>query len=416
MSGPGAEPGRPGLGIRPVTDGEFAEFLRALDAAAGLHQTRELTEEARAGYDLSRTLAVFDGRRIVGGTGSDVLELTLPGPEVTPVTRVTATGVLPTHRRRGLLTALMARQLHTIREAGEPLAILTAAEGGIYGRFGYGAAGFAMGVEVARTHADPPRASGHLRLVEPAEAAGILPGVFDRHRRTQPGQISRAPAFWSAWLGDGERQRAGFPPRFLAVAEDLAGDPYGYVAYRFPEGFQRPASTRTVWVEELVAATPSARLDLWWFCLGLDLVGVVDAPNVPVDDPLRWMLPDPRRVRVTGLSDFLWLRLVDVAAALRTRRYGLPGEVVLEVDDAFCPANSGRYRLRASADGAECTCTSGDADLALDVSALGSAFLGGVRFSTLAGAGRVVELRPGGLHRADLLFSSEPAPWSVTDW
>jgi predicted acetyltransferase len=404
--------------IRPVTSEEFPEFVRVVDAAAGLHVTDDGVAAAREGYDLARTLAAFDGSRIVGGTGSDVLHLTLPGSVMAPVARVKETGVLPTHRRRGVLTALMARLLEDALRLGQSLSILYAAEGGIFGRFGYGPAAFAVGVEIDRAHtslASSVLPSARVRLLGDAEAGDLLPALFDDHRRTQPGQVERPAHFWRTWLEDGERLRRGAGPRFVAVCEDAAGWPAGYVSYRFTGGYP-PTTARVLVVEDLVAVTAGARAALWSYCLNIDLVGAIRCTNTPVDEPLRWMLTDPRRLEVTGVMDFLWLRLVDVPAALQARRYPTAGGVVLDVADDVCPDNAGRYLLEAAPDGAECRRTDRPAELALGVTELSAAYLGGVRLATLARAGRVSELSRGALGRADELFAWEPAPWTVTDW
>jgi predicted acetyltransferase len=173
---------------------------------------------------------------------------------------------------------------------------------------------------------------------------------------------------------------------------------------------------QTLVIEDLVAVTDEARRALWSYCLGFGQAVLVTAPNVPIDEPVGWMLADPRRLRVTRVRDFLWLRLLDVASALGARRYAAPGAVVLEVADATCEDNAGRYRLDAQDADATCERTGASPDLALGVDDLAAAYLGGVAFRTLARAGRVTEFTLGAVARTDLMFASRPAPWTVTDW
>jgi predicted acetyltransferase len=134
----------------------------------------------------------------------------------------------------------------------------------------------------------------------------------------------------------------------------------------------------------------------------------------PVDEPARWRLADPRRLRTTHIGDQLWVRLLDLPAALRARRYAADGELVLEVTDALRPRNQGRWRLQGGPDGAACEPTGAEPDLALDVATLGAAYLGGPRLSVLARAGRVAELTPGALGRGDQMLVSEPSPLCTT--
>lgn len=134
--------------------------------------------------------------------------------------------------------------------------------------------------------------------------------------------------------------------------------------------------------------------------------------DLPIDEPLRFMLADPRRLRTSRFTDALWVRVVDIPASLSGRRYRMSGEVVLDVSDPFLPENSGRYLVTGGPDGAECAPTNRDADLALEVSDLGAAYLGGAQLCTLAEAGRVQELKPGALRRANLMFSSDRTPFT----
>ena len=198
-------------------------------------------------------------------------------------------------------------------------------------------------------------------------------------------------------------------------AEPSEGEPAGYLTYRVCQRWTDGLPDSVLMVEELIALTPEARAGLWQYAFGVDLVSVVKAGNVPVDEPLRWMLTDGRRVRVTASKDFLWVRLLDVEAALSVRRYASDSTLVLEVADAAAPATGGRYRLTGGPLGeATCQRTEQIADLTLDVADLAAAYLGGVRFTTLAHAGRVGELVPGALARADHLFADAAVPYCCT--
>jgi predicted acetyltransferase len=275
-----------------------------------------------------------------------------------------------------------------------------------------------MSVEIDRAHtafAPHTQPVGELRLLDGDEAAEVLPALFDEHRLAQPGQVMRTRAFWPAWLRDPECRRWGAGRRF-AVAYESASVLSGYATYRFWEGLGSDRPSRALIVEDLVGTNADARAGLWSHCLNADLIDLVRAANVPVDEPLPWMLADPRRLRVTALFDFLWIRILDVPRALSARGYAAPGRLVLEVTDDTCPANSGRFELDVDAAGAACRRTRKTPDLALGASELGATYLGGVSFAVLARARRVEEHTPGGLARADALFNSRPAPWCVTDW
>lgn len=399
---------------------ELPAFARAVDTAFGLHPTDELVAVTRSVAELDRTLAVVDDGEIVAGAAALTFELTLPGLTTVPAAAVTEVGVLPTHRRQGLLTALMRRQLDDVAARGEPVAVLGASESRIYGRFGYGCAAMCCSVEIEATGDRPSRPGpdgSRFRLVGSDAMAAVLPGIYDRYRLTQPGEVSRTPGWWDGFRIDPEVFRGDAGARFGVVYSDPAGEPAGYVTYRMKVDWLHD-DHHVMFVEDLVATTPEARIALWRYCLSVDLVTTVTAPNVPVDDPFGWTLPDPRRFAVTGVSDLLWLRLVDLPVALAARRYCAEGALVLEVADAFRPAQAGRYRLDAGPEGAECRRDdpTGEVDLALDVAQLGAAFLGGVRFTTLARAGLVDERRAGALARADALFASSPMPWCSTDF
>ena len=407
--------------IRTVGPDEVPEFVAAVEASFGHHAGEEDLEDGRLMYEPGRCFGAFVDGRIVGGTATLSLELTVPGGATVAAGGVTTAGVLPTHRRRGLFRELTARQLQDVAARGEAVSLLTASEGTIYGRFGYGVACVSTAVEVARgsaAFASPVVGPGEMRLLGPEECALLLPEIFDRYRRAQPGEVSRSEAYWEVLLRDRERWRDGASARFVAAHEAPDGDVDGYVAYRVRGDWPGQIPDFTVEVEEVVAVSPGVRAALWRYVLHVDLIGRVSAWNLPPDEPLRWLLADPRGMRVTGVTDMLWLRLIDPAAALRARRYGAAGRLVLEVEDAFYPANTGRYVLEGGPDGAEARPAGAGMlpDLAVRVADLGAAFLGGVRFSTLARAGRVVEHTARTVALADAMFASDPLPHCLTDF
>jgi predicted acetyltransferase len=405
--------------VRPVAAEELEGFVWALEIAAGRSLSELAMKEARTAYEPARTVAAFEDGRIVGGTASNRLHLTLPGLTSAVAARITLTAVLPTHRQRGLATALMRQQVGDLSERGEPLAIFTTSSAGIYHRFGYSPASFAMGIETETSYrpVEDRLRRGTLRMLDPREYGTIFPEVFERHRLVQPGQVSRAASFWNIWLEDHDFYRAeGQSERFGVVYLDESSTAQGYLTYRLERGELREQPVRSLVVEDLVCVSAEARRALWGYCLEFRQALTVKAPNIPIDDPIAWILIDPRSVRVTRMRDFLWLRLVDVSAALGARRYSVDGSIVFQVLDDVVPRNSGRHRLDGGPDGAECVRTSQAPDLELSVRDLAAAYLGGVSFSTLARAGRVHERMPCALAKADALFGSRPAAWTVTDW
>ena len=387
----------PELIIRPVTDEELPAFN-------------------------DTEMAAFDGDRIVGTAGIYSFQLTVPGPpgrtRQLEAAGVTAVGVLPTHRRRGILTRLMARQLDDIAERGEPLALLTASEGGIYGRFGYGAATFFRKVDVDSRRARlirPPEGPGRVLLLDNAEAAKVLPAVYDRTRRVKVGEVSRSEAWWTELLRDSEHHQGGHGKRFDAVHERVPGEADGYVTYRFQHNWVEQQPRGIVHVEELVAADDEVHSALWSYLLGIDLAETVRG-YVPLDDPMAWRLIDGRSFRTSRIGEHVWLRVLDVPAALAGRGYGADGRLVLRVDDRFRPASGGTFRLVVADGTGEAGPARGRPDLELAAGELGSLYLGGVAWRDLARAGRVAEHTPGALELADRMFASYPAPWSSTDF
>jgi len=409
--------GRVEIELRAVREDEWPALARVDGAAFGAPPGEEELAGDLRGWELDRSLAAFERDQIVGMAAAYSFDLTLPGLTTTPAGGVTWVGVLPTHRRQGVLTRMMRHQLEDFHHRGEPLAVLTASESTIYGRFGYGPATTRVDYRLDRRHAAlsrPGQTEGRLVLADLPTAAKVLPEVHDRCRRRQPGDISRPSRWWSSHFRRAENPRREAGRSIFVLCEGEGGEIDGYASYRVRRSDSAVLHMAdAILVEDLTAATPGAYTALWQYLTSLDLSVLVQADNRPVDEPLRWMLADPRRLEGV-ISDHLWVRLVDLPAALAARRYGIEGDLVLEVQDRLCPWNHGRWQLLGAPGEAECRPTRAAPDLAMGVDDLGAVYLGGVRLSTLARAGRIEERVPGTLARADLLFACEPQPWCGT--
>jgi predicted acetyltransferase len=397
--------------IRPIQPEELEAFTAAMGTAFGFDVGPEILEQWRGVGELDRSLAVFDGAEIVGTAGIFSYSLTVPGA-VLPMAGVTWVSVKPTHRRRGVLTRMMRRQLDDIHERGEPLAGLWASESIIYDRYGYGPAAEGVELRIDRlrtTLAHGSQPSGRTRLVSRDEALASWPAVYDEVLSTRPGMYSRNEAWWKYHV---LRQSTGRPGRssgsfYVQYEED--GRPLGYARYRIRPDQQGGSPDGTLLVLELMPATDAAYTALWSYLFGVDLIGTIEAYLRPVDEPLLWMLADPRRL-ARRPWDSLWIRIMDVAPALEGRRYATPGRLVLEVKDEFCPWNEGRYELEAGPDGARCRRSDAEPDIVLDAMDLGAVYLGGTRFQALRRAGRV-QGESEALKRADAMFAWDPLPW-----
>ena len=296
--------------IRPITAGDFETYIRAVERAFGEFSRPEDVANERTIFELDRSLAAFDGDRIVGTTGAFSLTVTVPGGAV-PMAGVTAVGVQPSHRRRGLLTMLMRRQMDDVRERGEATAGLWASEGAIYQRFGYGLASYVGRFDIDKdrtTFARPASWPGSISLIDRDEAMAAFPqiyqGVVDRY----PGMVARSPAKWQYAYADLEHWRDGASPLFFALYESPFG-PEGYVAYRVKVDWPQGIARNELRVRELMATTTEAYAALWRFCFEMDLVGKIEGWGRPSDEALLHLLAHPRALRFS-LGDGLWLRLV----------------------------------------------------------------------------------------------------------
>jgi predicted acetyltransferase len=352
-----------------------------------------------------RLHVALEGDAIVGCAGAFQFELTVPGGTV-QTAGVTVVGVLPSHRRRGILRELMRVQLDDIRERGEPLAALWASEGGIYGRFGYGLAALCGDMDLQRAHADfsmPVEWPGTKRVVARDEALRLFPQVYDRVRARRPGMFARTKGWWgSRVFDDPEWRRAGGGELSYAVLE-RDGSPEAYALYRLNIAFEDGLPSGATVVIEAMGAGPEAEVAMWRYLLDVDWMARIEASLLPVDHPLLLLLTEPGRMRFR-IGDGIWMRLVDVGAALAARSFTNDDDLVLEVADTFCPWNDACFRL----DG---TKTMEEPDLRLSVGALGSLYLGGFTVEQLAAVGRIEEVTEGAVGRAQTLFRTDRAPW-----
>ncbi|MFJ4775018.1 GNAT family N-acetyltransferase [Streptomyces sp. NPDC088762] len=390
----------------------YDQLELAFGGVADLPQERKLYRELT---ETERSLGVWDGETCVGSAGAFSFRLSVPGGALVPAAGVTMVGVSPTHRRRGVLSSLMRRQLDDIRSGGEPLAVLTASDPAIYGRFGYGTATYALALDIDTTRValsvPPGTDEVRLRLADPEQALAACERVYAALVPRRPGMPARQPGWERLALLDPPGGRDGRSPLQCVLAEREDGEVVGYARYRVKPDWEPSGSEGKVDVVDLDALDPVAGAALWRYLFGIDLTWTVRAHRRPVDDPVLHLVSDVRRSK-PSTRDSLYVRLVDLPAALEARAYGAPLDLVLEVEDAFCPWNEGRWRLVADGKGgAACTRTEEAADLRLSARELGSAYLGGITLTSLAAAGRVHELRPGAVTEASRSFAGDVAPW-----
>jgi len=396
--------------IRTIAEDEFETWMRAIESAFGGHVSPEDVQNERKVIDPARCLAACDGDNIVGCASSVVFEMTVPGGTI-PTVGITGVGVVPTHRRRGVNTALMRRQLDDIRDEGFAIAALFASEGGIYGRFGYGLATFDayVDIETSRSAFVPgSEGDGRIRLVERDGAKDRYLSIFDESRLTRPGAMRMEPNWFDYEFAE---KHFGEERKFFFAFHETGKDVDGVAVYTIKHNWSGVPQNE-VELYAFDALNSSAYAQMWRFVLDLDLVSKLTAWSRPVDEPLLHLLREPRRLNMR-LKDGMWVRLLDIPRALTARRYPHDGRIVFDVRDAFCPWNEGRYALDARAEGATCEQTDDEAELLLTTNELAAAYLGGSTFSQLHRAGRVSEERAGAIGTADAMFGWDPPPWAM---
>ena len=389
--------------IRYITEDEILESHIAVERANGAHGN-----EAHLPFFSE---ALKDGRGVAAVEDGDIVGFAIAYPldmsverRMLPTTLVDGVGVLPTHRRRGILNRMMDFHLRDFHERGETLSGLGASEAIIYGRYGYGIGSMQVDFSIDRrdtAFTDEPSPQGKYRFIDKKDALRILPEVAVRASANRSGFLKGTESLWKLYLSDNESRREGASELFHVTYEE-DGQVDGYVTYR--------TRRDTLIIHELMSGSANAHAALWKFCFGVDLMARIDAPKRPVDDHLPWMLANPRRLH-QSLRDDLWLRLVDVKDALSRRTYAHEGRLVFEIQDTFCPWNDGAYELEGSPQGATCAPTTKAPDISLSAGDLAAAYLGATTFTALSRAGRAQENTSKTFALADNMFRADLQPW-----
>lgn len=406
------------LEVRTATESEYADWTHAVTTGflRAAPKPPEVVAARLAATDLSRTLGAVEDGRWVATFRSFPQELTVPGGAVVAADAISAVTVTPTHRRRGLLNRMMARDLAAAKERGDTVATLIAAEYPIYGRYGFGSAapGAERVVDVPRAGLDPrwsgPDDGGRVDLVDVAEVRRLGPEFHDRWRLLQPGAIDRSARWWRVNTGE-EPDDEPFRHRFYAVYRAGTGEVQGLAAYEVDDdwgGSKQPLNTATV--RQLHGMNATAERALWLYLCSIDWVMRVRTGRRALDDLLPDFLPDARAARLESVADFLWVRLLDTARALEARTYGASDALVLDVVDAGGFAG-GRFRVEGGPDGATCTATTSSPDLTIQARDLASLYLGAGTPARLAALGRLAEHTAGATVRAEAFFHTPRSPW-----
>lgn len=426
----------PAWEVRALPTDHWPSFYAAVLGAFHETEPHEVTALWRTLAEPQRCVVVEDRGTVAGTTAVFSFRMTVPGGRLVDTAGVSMVTVQPASRRRGVLSTLMRHQLESLQRQGEPLAVLTASEAPIYGRFGYGVAARQLSLDIASRRvriATPPGGDGlvghdgrdvhdgrdrdagrdtgiELTVEDPHKSLGACEEFYARQVPLRPGMLTRADGWELLPLLDPPAWRQGAAPLECVVAR-VDGEVVGYARYAVAVDWSRTNTAEgTVRVRDIEARDPRAYAALWRFLLETDLTSRVIAPNRPVDEPFLHLVSDVRHCTPTVL-DSLYVRVVDAPVALTARTYAAAIDLVLELDDPLAPWNRGRWRLTGDTAGAVCTRTYDAPDLSLDAAALGSVYLGGVTLTELAGAGRVREHRPGALAAATTAFASATAPW-----
>jgi predicted acetyltransferase len=397
------------LQIRSCAPEDLGRFLETTDAAFGVESDAEEIENFHRIIEAERCIYMAEGDVMVGNAGAFTFSMSVPGGDV-PTAGVTLVGVLPSHRRKGILTKLMQHQIADIHARGEPLAALFASESTIYGRYGYAVASLQGGTDIERDRAtfrDDPGAVGAVRLVRAEEAPKLFDPIYEQVRRSRPGMYTRTEDFWAVHtLNDNSQHRRGAGPLFCALHQ-TSGRPDAYAFYRVKMDWNGSPASQLI-VREALGIDAAATREIWRFLFGIDLIDRIQARSLPIDHPLHLMLREPRRLRQT-IGDALWLRIVDVEAALAARSFATADRVVISIEDPFCPWNAGPWLLNTTGTSVSVTSTEDRPEVTLTASDLAAVYLGGFTLAQFARAGLVEP--SDALERLDAMLHTNIAPY-----
>lgn len=398
------------VAIRPTLPDEYRAAADAFCISLMLTPPNdEQWERTRPSWDETSSRSAWDGQRCVGHAGQFFVDTTVPGGARVPTAAVSRVGVLPSHRRQGIATRLMAALIDDAADRGLVLMSLRASEATIYERFGFGAAGDTCDAELDPARARPIRgmAGGSFRVLEPAEILTTVAAIYARSAHRRVGAITRPAAFWQRPF------RAALDRSAMAVVVVHTGEhgDDGYALYETQWNDAGLAGGGLGQVHELFAADDATELALWSFICDVDLVRHWRLHVRPTDDLLRRAVADQRAYRQTTLDDEQWVRIVDVGRALSARTYApTDGSVVVQVTDPFLPSNDGRWQISRSG----AVPIDAPADLTTGIAGLSTVYLGGPAWSQTAAVGLVEVHDPGALAIADRLFATRPAPYCGT--
>ncbi|MEV6758247.1 GNAT family N-acetyltransferase [Streptomyces sp. NPDC051214] len=396
----------------PVTIRTLAEpdELILFDHARALAFGHPLRRSVKPGatMELDRMHVAYEGGQAVGTAAAASFDLSLPGGSQTPCGGIRWVSTLPTHRRRGVLSTMVSHQLEEFHERGETVAVLWASQAAVYSRYGFGLATTSVdSTLIPRAPFLPGIVHDSVHYVHAMADDGLatktLAPLYAQMRTRRPGLVSRNTGWWHHLTSD--------PATQWVVHEGPEGID-GYLGYQTEaEGWSDSGPSHRLHVVELLATTARAEASLWRFALDFDLTSTVIAKRRPTDDALPWMLADIRQAQRT-VRDGLWLRIVDLAAALtaRSRQFPPDTELRIRVTDELCPWNAGTWSLGPGS----CARATGRPDLTVDTADLAACYLGADRWSALAQAGRVTEHTAGALGRLAAALGSSRAPWAIT--
>ena len=402
--------------VRPAIWDDFDAYFAAMGGPFAFtlppagDKREQFRQRVRSYARFERNHIAEDAGQIVGTLGVFDLDLTVPGGSMT-CAGTTGVAVSATHRRRGVLRALMTAHLEEAIDHGDPIAALWASESSIYDRFGFGVGSRELRLTVDRDHAgfrsDAPTPEP-TRFIDLEEAAQLLPPVYERIRRDLPGSYGRSDAWWTnRRLRDDPDEREGMSDLRTLVSLGPGGEVTGYAQIRIEPRWGESHADHKVRVIELFGTTPESWAGIWSAAIGHDLAGTVEASHRALDDTLLCMLAAPRRT-TQALSDNLWIRILDVEAALTGRSYSGSGSLTFGVSDRI-GLTEGTWHLETDGGATTCSTTDDEPLISFDIEVLGAAMLGRPRFFELMRVGRV-DGDPDVAIAADRIFRHHRAP------